>query len=53
MAKAAALLNEEYNIFTQVVGDALSSDPSLSERMMLMSTYEEFTLIELLMFNKI
>ena len=32
-------------MLTQVVGDVLSSVPSLTERMMLMSTYEEFMII--------
>ena len=39
------LLNEQYNIFTQVVGGRAPSDPSMTERMMLMSTYEEFMII--------
>ena len=33
------------NIFTQVVGGRAPSDPSMTERMMLMSTYEEFMVI--------
>ena len=41
----APLLNEKYNIFTQVVGGRAPSDPSMTERMMLMSTYEEFMII--------
>ena len=45
MAKAAALFDIEYNIFTQVVGGRAPSDPSMTERMMLMSTYEEFMVI--------
>ena len=45
MAEAAALFDKEYNIFTQVVGGRAPSDPSMTERMMLMSTYEEFMVI--------
>lgn len=32
-------------MFTKEVGDVLSSDLSFAERMMLMSTYEEFMII--------
>jgi len=32
-------------MLTKEVGDVLSSNPSLTERMMLMSTYEEFMVI--------
>ena len=32
-------------ILTGLLGDVLSSVPSLTERMMLMSTYEEFMII--------
>ena len=42
---SCTLLNGQYNIFTQVVGGRVPSDPSMTERMMLMSTYEEFMVI--------
>lgn len=38
-------MNKENNLFTKEVGDELSSDLSFAERMMLMSTYEEFMII--------
>ena len=43
--KGGLFLNRQYNIFTQVVGGRAPSDPSMTERMMLMSTYEEFMVI--------
>ena len=43
--KLRLYLNGKYNIFTQVVGGRAPSDPSMTERMMLMSTYEELMVI--------